>query len=148
MPLPLVAAPVVSVFVPPELVPTPVPALPVPRSLSSDPLIAIVVAFLLTWACHSSVAIVLLVASLAASQVIGTAESFALVLGANLGGAMPALLPGISQRIQLLIVGLQDQVAQRTGLGKRGKVDLDLLWTGIAGGTLGYLVHRWRRGKR
>jgi len=29
-----------------------------------------------------------------------------------------------------------------------GKVDLDLLWTGIAGGTLGYLVHRLRRGKR
>ena len=29
-----------------------------------------------------------------------------------------------------------------------GKVDLDLLWTGIAGGTLGYLVDRLRRGKR
>jgi predicted branched-subunit amino acid permease len=28
-----------------------------------------------------------------------------------------------------------------------GKVELDLLWTGIAGGTLAYLVHRLRRGK-
>ncbi len=29
-----------------------------------------------------------------------------------------------------------------------GKVELDLLWTGIAGGTLAYLVHRLRRAKR
>jgi len=28
-----------------------------------------------------------------------------------------------------------------------GKVELDLLWTGIAGGTLAYLVHRLRRGR-
>jgi phosphate:Na+ symporter len=62
------------------------------QSLDADPLLAVVVAFILTWGCHSSVAIVLLVASLAGTHVIGTVETLALVLGANLGGAMPALL--------------------------------------------------------
>ena len=62
------------------------------ESLAAEPLLAILVAFLLTWGCHSSVAIVLLVASLAGSHVVGATESLALVLGANLGGAMPALV--------------------------------------------------------
>jgi phosphate:Na+ symporter len=62
------------------------------QSLDAEPVLAILVAFLLTWGCHSSVAIVLLVASLAAGHVIGAPESLALVLGANLGGGMPALV--------------------------------------------------------
>ena len=62
------------------------------QSLNAEPVLAMLIAFLLTWGCHSSVAIVLLVASLAASHVIGAPESLALVLGANLGGGMPALV--------------------------------------------------------
>ncbi len=62
------------------------------ESLGSEPLLALLVASLLTWVCHSSVAIVLLVASLAGNHLIGVPESLALVLGANLGGAMPALV--------------------------------------------------------
>ncbi|MGB6307337.1 MAG: Na/Pi cotransporter family protein [Steroidobacteraceae bacterium] len=60
------------------------------QSLNGEPLLAVLIASLLTWACHSSVAIVLLVASLAGSHLLGAPESLALVLGANLGGAMPA----------------------------------------------------------
>ncbi len=62
------------------------------QSLSADPMLSVLVAFVLTWGCHSSVAIVLLIASLAGTHVVGAAESLALVLGANLGAAMPALI--------------------------------------------------------
>jgi len=62
------------------------------ESLSGDPVLAVLIAALLTWACHSSVAIVLLVSSLAGSHLLGAPGTLALVLGANLGGAMPALV--------------------------------------------------------
>ncbi|MEA3197705.1 MAG: phosphate:Na+ symporter, partial [Gammaproteobacteria bacterium] len=62
------------------------------QSLNGEPLLAVLIASLLTWACHSSVAIVLLVASLSGTHLLGATESLALVLGANLGGAMPALV--------------------------------------------------------
>ena len=45
----------------------------------------------MTWGCHSSVVMVLLVGSLSANQVIGAPETLALVLGANVGGALPPL---------------------------------------------------------
>ncbi|MDH4558568.1 Na/Pi cotransporter family protein [Pseudomonas sp. BN417] len=59
--------------------------------LQGDPLITLLLAALLTWACHSSVAVVLLVASLAATGLASLPTALALVLGANLGGALPAL---------------------------------------------------------
>jgi phosphate:Na+ symporter len=74
----------------------PVEAAPLLRevlaALSAEPLIAMIVAALLTWACHSSVAIVLFVASLTIGHVLGLQEALVLVLGANVGGAMPALV--------------------------------------------------------
>ena len=62
------------------------------EAMAAEPVLAIAVAFVLTWGCHSSVAIVLLVSSLCASGVVGGSESLALVLGANLGGTMPPLV--------------------------------------------------------
>jgi len=64
---------------------------PVIGSLVNDPILATLVAAALTWACHSSIAIVLLVASFAATHVVDPTGALALVLGANLGGALPAL---------------------------------------------------------
>jgi phosphate:Na+ symporter len=60
-------------------------------SLGGEPVLAVLLAAALTWACHSSVAIVLLVGSLAASGVVTPAGSLALVLGANLGSTLPPL---------------------------------------------------------
>jgi phosphate:Na+ symporter len=65
---------------------------PVVASLVNDPVLAALAAAALTWACHSSIAIVLLVASFAATHVIDSTGALALVLGANLGGALPALV--------------------------------------------------------
>src|SRR5918998_893187 len=53
----------------------------------SDGFIAFLVAAALTWAAHSSVAIVLLIMSLADAGVVPLPLALALVLGANLGGA-------------------------------------------------------------
>ena len=62
------------------------------QSLASEPVLAMLVAALLTWACHSSVAVVLLIVSLANAGVVDAPGALALVLGANLGGTLPALM--------------------------------------------------------
>jgi len=60
--------------------------------LASDPLIDVALAALLTWAAYSSVAVVLLVMTLAAQQIVPPAAAMALVLGANLGNVIPQFL--------------------------------------------------------
>jgi phosphate:Na+ symporter len=78
---------------------------PVMGSLSADPVMAVLIAAMLTWACHSSIAIVLLVGSFEASHVVGPSGALALVLGANLGGALPALLDASTLAARRLPLG-------------------------------------------
>src|SRR6201995_2169889 len=59
---------------------------------TTDPLVAILLAAGLTWAAHSSVAVVLLIMAFAAQAVVPPHAAFALVLGANLGTALNPLL--------------------------------------------------------
>jgi phosphate:Na+ symporter len=61
-------------------------------AIATQPWLDVVIAAGLTWAAHSSVAIVLLVMSLAAKGVVPPEAAFALVLGANLGTALNPLL--------------------------------------------------------
>jgi phosphate:Na+ symporter len=61
-------------------------------SITNDPVLCILIAAALTWAAHSSVAVVLLVMSLAYSQFVTPAAALALVLGANLGSAINPLI--------------------------------------------------------
>ncbi len=63
-------------------------------TVATEPVLDVVIAAGLTWAAHSSVAIVLLVMSLAAKGVIPPQAAFALVFGANLGTAINPLLEG------------------------------------------------------
>jgi phosphate:Na+ symporter len=63
-------------------------------SITQDPVLCIVIAAALTWAAHSSVAVVLLVMSLAYSHFVSTEAALALVLGANLGSAINPLIEG------------------------------------------------------
>lgn len=67
------------------------------RPLDHEPLIAVALAALMTWAAHSSLAMILLFASLAAAGTIDTALVIALVLGANLGGAMAPFMATAGQ---------------------------------------------------
>jgi phosphate:Na+ symporter len=61
-------------------------------SITNDPVLCIVMAAALAWAAHSSVAVVLLIMSLAYSQFVTTEAALALVLGANLGSAINPLI--------------------------------------------------------
>jgi len=71
---------------------------PVVRALlaavTGEPLLCMLIAAALTWAAHSSVAVVLLVMSLAYSGFITPTAALALVLGANLGSAINPLVEG------------------------------------------------------
>ena len=61
-------------------------------SLPNDVLLDIVVGALLTMACYSSLAFVLLTATLAASGIVPTTVALGLVLGANIGSGVLAML--------------------------------------------------------
>lgn len=76
--------------------------------IATTPLVDVLVAAALTWAAHSSVAIVLLVMSLAARGVVPPEAAFALVLGANLGTAINPVLEG---------TGGSDPAARRLPIG-------------------------------
>ena len=60
-------------------------------AISTAPVIAVIFAAAVTWAAHSSVAVVLLIMSFAAQGVVPPQAAFALVLGANLGTALNPL---------------------------------------------------------
>ena len=63
-------------------------------AISTQPVLAVLLAAGLTWAVHSSVAIVLLVMSFAAQGIVSPQAAFALVLGANLGTAINPVFEG------------------------------------------------------
>ena len=75
-------------------------------AISAEPVVALLLSAALTWAAHSSVAVVLLVISLAAHGVVE--PEAVLVLGANLGTAINPVLEGASG---------DDPVARRLPLG-------------------------------
>lgn len=77
-------------------------------AVSTAPFLDVVLAAGLTWAAHSSVAIILLIMTLAAKDVVQPYAAFALVLGANLGTAINPLLEGTPT---------DDPVAKRLPLG-------------------------------
>jgi phosphate:Na+ symporter len=66
--------------------------------IATAPLLDILLAAGITWAAHSSVAVVLIVMSFAAKGVIPPISAFALVLGANLGTAINPVLEGVQGR--------------------------------------------------
>ncbi|MBP2291655.1 Na/Pi cotransporter family protein [Azospirillum rugosum] len=61
-------------------------------ALGGEPFFAMLVAAALTAAVHASLAVVLLTASLAGAHIVDPVLAAALVLGANLGGALPVVL--------------------------------------------------------
>src|ERR1700683_2044693 len=67
-------------------------------AITQDPMLCILIAAALTWAAHSSAAVVLLVMSLAYSHFVTPEAALALVLGANLGSAINPLIEGGGRR--------------------------------------------------
>ncbi|HWM47091.1 MAG TPA: Na/Pi cotransporter family protein [Xanthobacteraceae bacterium] len=66
-------------------------------AITGDPVMCILIAAALTWAAHSSVAVVLFIMSIAYSNFIMPQAALALVLGANLGSAINPLIEGASR---------------------------------------------------
>jgi phosphate:Na+ symporter len=77
-------------------------------AISTQPLLDIILAAGLTWAAHSSVAVVLVIMSFAAQGTVPPQAAFALVLGANLGTAINPILEGVTGN---------DQAAKRLPIG-------------------------------
>ena len=69
------------------------------QSLSSEPLLCLLLAAILTWLAHSSLAIVLLVMSLADGGTLTPIAAVTLVLGANLGGTLAPLVATAGQAV-------------------------------------------------
>ncbi len=61
-------------------------------AMTAEPLLDIILATALTFAAHSSVAVMLMIVPLAAAGVVTPVAAFALVLGANLGSTIPPVL--------------------------------------------------------
>lgn len=68
-------------------------------SIADMPLIAVLIALVLTWIMHSSVAVVLLIASFASHNVISPDTAFAMVIGSNIGTALNPVLEGSGKDI-------------------------------------------------
>lgn len=64
-------------------------------SLAGEPVLALLIGATISLLAHSSLATVLLVISLAASQSLPLNVGFILILGANLGGALPPLIAAL-----------------------------------------------------
>ncbi|MFG1318734.1 Na/Pi cotransporter family protein [Xanthobacter autotrophicus] len=77
-------------------------------AVATVPLLDVLLAAVLTWAVHSSVAVVLITASLAAQGVVPPNAAIALVLGANLGSAIAPMVEAM---------GRSDAAARRLPLG-------------------------------
>ncbi|MBR0664259.1 Na/Pi cotransporter family protein [Roseomonas hellenica] len=77
-------------------------------AIASVPLLDLLLAAIVTWAVHSSVAVVLLVMSLAARGIIPMETAIAFTLGANLGTAINPVIEGVTS---------QDPAARRLPVG-------------------------------
>jgi phosphate:Na+ symporter len=68
------------------------------QAVADEALLAIVAGALLTWLAYSSLAMILLVATLASSDLLAATALFPIVLGINLGAALPAITATITER--------------------------------------------------
>lgn len=75
--------------------------------LGHDAALTLFLVAIFTWVVHSSLAVILIVAHLASSGAIPLEMSIMMVLGANVGGALPALSSGwgLNQSGRLIILG-------------------------------------------
>lgn len=83
--------------------------------LSGDPVTAFLLAGIMTWLFHSSVAAILLVAALAARGLVPAELGVVLVLGANLGGGVIAALLSRASPPLARIVPLGNLILRGTG---------------------------------
>lgn len=69
------------------------------QAVADEPLLAIGAGAVLTWLAHSSLALILVVATLAASGLLPAPALFPIVLGINLGAALPAITATMAEPV-------------------------------------------------
>ena len=67
-------------------------------AIANQPLLCLLLAAAMTWAAHSSIAVVLVVMSLGAAQLLSPTAMLAMVLGANVGSALNPLIEASQPR--------------------------------------------------
>ncbi len=68
------------------------------EAAAGEPVLAVLAGAIMTWAAYSSIAIILLIVALAASAGLAADQLLPLVLGVDLGAALPAVSTTISER--------------------------------------------------
>lgn len=86
------------------------------KPLESDPFFAVILAALLTWLAHSSLAIVLLVMSLIAGGAIPLMLGLYLVLGANIGGTIAPLIATLRDNPDSMRIPLGNMLIRIVGV--------------------------------
>jgi phosphate:Na+ symporter len=86
------------------------------EAIGGEPLLLVLVAALVTWLAHSSLATVLLIASLVASGVVSLEMGFAMVLGANLGGGLPQITATLGSTPEVRRIPLGNLLFKLTGV--------------------------------
>lgn len=72
------------------------------HALEDERILAMLLVIVLTWISHSSIAMILLIMSLAAGEIISPQLGLVLVLGANIGGTIPAVVATLNKGAQAL----------------------------------------------
>lgn len=85
------------------------------KPLTDEVLLAVLLTAILTWIMHSSVAVVLLVMSLAALQVLNMQLALSMVLGANLGGAVIPVIATLGEKPAGRRVAIGNLIMRGTG---------------------------------
>jgi len=84
--------------------------------LERDPFFAVLIAALMTWMAHSSLAIVLLLMSFVASGALPLMLGLYMVLGANLGGTIPPILATLKDHPKAKRIAVSNLVIRLTGV--------------------------------
>lgn len=84
--------------------------------LEGDMFMGLLIAAILTWLAHSSLAIVLLVVSFASAGLISMELGFAMVLGANLGGAIAPIIATFKDKAAAIRVPVANLVMRLVGV--------------------------------
>lgn len=86
------------------------------NTLERDPFFAVVVAVLLTWLTHSSLAVILLLMTFVASGVLPILLGFYMVLGANLGGTITPIIATLRDNSAALRIPVGNFIIRLTGI--------------------------------
>lgn len=86
------------------------------KALENDPFFAVMVAVVMTWLAHSSLAIVLLLVSLVAGGALPLTLGLYMVLGANIGGTIPPILATLKENTEARRVPIGNLIVRVVGV--------------------------------